>query len=53
MIHITGKLLQTNGVTKSNVKEVIKKQLKNAPKQKGGEKKCNYAYDRINTTNVD
>ena len=31
--------LQTNGVTESDVKEVIKKLLENAPKQKGGDKK--------------
>ena len=30
--------LQTNRVTESNVKDVIKKILKNAPKWKGGEK---------------
>ena len=32
------KALQANGVTKSDVKDVIKKQLENAPKRKGGEK---------------
>ena len=31
--------LQTNGVTKSDMKQVIKKQLENVPKRKGGEKK--------------
>ena len=30
--------LQTNGVTKSDVKEVIKKQFENAPKRKDDEK---------------
>ena len=30
--------LQANGVTESDVKEVIKKQLANAPKRKGDEK---------------
>ena len=30
--------MQTNGVTESDVKEVIKKQLENAPKRKGGGK---------------
>ena len=30
--------LQTNSVTESDVKDVIKKILKNAPKWKGGEK---------------
>ena len=30
--------LQTNGVTEGDVKEVIKKQLDNAPKQKDDEK---------------
>ena len=30
--------MQTNGVTESDVKEVIKKQLENAPKCKGGGK---------------
>ena len=30
--------LQTNGVTKSDVKEVIKKQFENAPKGKDDEK---------------
>ena len=30
--------LQTNGVIESNVKEVIKKQLDNAPKRKDDEK---------------
>ena len=31
-------MLQTNGVTESNVKEVIKKQLEDFPKRKAGEK---------------
>ena len=30
--------MQTNGVTESDVKKVIKKQLENAPKRKGGGK---------------
>ena len=30
--------LQTNDVTESDVKEVIKKQLENSPKRKGSEK---------------
>ena len=30
--------LQTNGATESDVKEVIKKLLRNVPKRKGGEK---------------
>ena len=30
--------MQTNGETESNVKEIIKKQLENSPKRKGGEK---------------
>ena len=30
--------LQTNGVTKNDVKEVIKKQFENAPKRKDNEK---------------
>ena len=38
MIQFRG-YVQTNGVTKSNVKEVIKKLLENAPKRKSGEKK--------------
>ena len=45
--------LQTNGVTKSDVKEVIKKLLENAHQWKGGEKKAKDTNDRINTTNVD
>ena len=45
--------LQTNGVTESDVKEVIKKQLENPLKREGGEKNANDANDRINTTNVD
>ena len=46
-------MLQTNGVTESDVKEVIKKPFENAPKRKGDEKNANDASDRINTTNVD
>ena len=47
-------MLQTNGVTESDVKEVIKKPFENAPKRKGDEKnEANDANDRINTTNVD
>ena len=47
-------VLQTNGVTESDVKEVIKKPFENAPKRKGDEKnEANDANDRINTTNVD
>ena len=45
--------LQTNGVTKIGVKEVIKELLKNALKRKGGEKNANDANDMINTTNDD
>ena len=52
MIQFRG-YLQTNGVTKSNVKEVIKKLLENAPKRKSGEKNANDAIDRINSTNID
>ena len=36
---------QTNGVTENNVKEGIKKLLKNAPKRKGGEK-WYHSYDQ-------
>ena len=55
-------MLQTNGVTESDVKEVIKTLLENATRQKGGEKNkkknknkknANDVNDRINTTNVD
>ena len=46
-------MLQANDVAETDVKEVIKKLLKNAPKQKGGEKNKNDANDMINTTNVD
>ena len=46
-------VLQTNGVSVSDVKELIKKLLKNASKWKGGEKNANGANDRINPTNVD
>ena len=45
--------LQTNDVTESDVKEVIKKLLESAPRQKGGEKVANDANNKINTTNVD
>ena len=45
--------LQTNVVTESNVKEVIKELLENAPNRKGGEKNANDAIDRINSTNID
>ena len=45
--------LQTNDVTESDVKEVIKKQLENSPKRKGSEKNSNDVNDKINTTNVD
>ena len=45
--------LQTNGVTESYVKEVIKKQLENVRKQKGDERYANDANDRINMINVD
>ena len=45
--------LQTNGVTESYMKEVVKKLLKKALKQKGGEKNANDANDMINTTSVD
>ena len=43
--------LQTDCVTGSDIKEVVKKQLKDAPKRKGGEKNEN-DQDRTNTTNV-
>ena len=46
--------LTTNGVIKEDLKEVIKKLLKNANKRKEMlKKKTNDANDRINTTNVD
>ena len=44
---------QTNGVSESDVKELIKKQLKNAPKTKKAKKNANDTNDRINTTKVD
>ena len=34
------------------MKEVIKMQLENTPKRKGGEKSANDTNDKINTTNV-
>ena len=47
-------MLQTNGVTESDVKEVIKKLLENALKRIGAVKKAaNDANERINTTNID
>ena len=47
-------MLQTNGVTESDVKEVIKKLLENVLKRIGAVKKnTNDANERINTTNVD
>ena len=49
-------MLETNGVPKIDVKEVIKKQLENASKRKGGkktQKKSANDEGRINTTNVD
>ena len=45
-------MLQANDATKSDVKEVIKMQLENTPKRKGGEKSANDTNDKINTTNV-
>ena len=45
-------MLQTNGVTESDVKEVIKKLFENASKRKGDGKNPNNANDKINTTNV-
>ena len=45
--------LKTNGVIKTGMKEVIKRQLENALTQKFGEKKTNDANYRINTTHVD
>ena len=47
------RLQQTNGVTESDVKEVIKKLLENAGRRIAGEKNANDANDRVNTTNVD
>ena len=52
MIHLEP-ALHTNGVAESYMKEVVKKLLKNALKQKGGEKNANDANDMINTTSVD
>ena len=46
-------MLKTNGVIKSDVKGVIKKQLENAVTHKVGEKKANDANDRINMSHVD
>ena len=43
--------LQINGLTESDVKEVIKKQLEHAPKRKGGKKNA-YNEERINTTKL-
>ena len=45
--------LQTNGVTESDVKEVIKKLLENTLKRKVDVKNANHGNDRINTTNID
>ena len=47
------RLQQTNGVTESDVKEAIKKLLKNAGRRIGGEKNVNDANDKVNTTSVD
>ena len=44
-------MLQTNSVMESDIKEVVKKQLKGAPKRKGGGKNEN-DEDRTNTTKV-
>ena len=41
------------GITESDVKEIIKKQLENAPNGKDDEKIQNDANNRINTTDVD
>ena len=41
------------GLTKSDMKEVIKKPLENAPKRIGDDKNANDANYKINTTNVD
>ena len=46
-------VLETNCITKSYTKEVIKKLLQNVLKRKGGEKNANNADDRISTTSVD
>ena len=45
-------MLQTNGVTKSDVKEVTKTLIKNAPKWKGVEKNAKDANDMINTLRI-
>ena len=45
--------LQTNGVIERDSKEVIIKQLDNAPKRKDDEKNTNDPNYRINTTNAD
>ena len=47
MIQFLAHALQTNGVTESDVKEITKKLLKNAPKQKGGEKNADDGNDMI------
>ena len=46
-------VLQTNGVTESDMKEVIKKLIKNGPNGKVVKKNANGANYMINTTNVD
>ena len=43
--------LQTDSVTESDIKEVVKKQLKDAPKRKGDEKNEN-DQETTNATNV-
>ena len=48
-----GDELQIDAVIKSDVKEVIKKQLDKAPKHKHDEKNPNDANYGINTFNVD
>ena len=53
MIQFRGCVTNLYGVTKSDLKKVIKKQLENAPKRIGGEKNANDVNDRINTTIVD
>ena len=45
--------LQVNGVTESDMKEVIKKKNENAPEGKVVKKNANDAIDTINTTNID
>ena len=45
--------LQTNDVTESDVKEVIKKQFENAPKRKDDEQTRMSQVIGINTTNID